>query len=73
MNSTVVSDPGQCDRGQLDALIRVGPLGDAPLVSKLVAVRFLEPVEWAGVTTVGGSNDGHSLFLASRATGALRL
>ncbi len=37
----------------LDALIRVGPLGDAPLVSKLVAVRFLEPIEREGVTTVG--------------------
>lgn len=37
----------------LDVLIRVGPLGDAPLTSKLVAVRFLEPVERDGVTTVG--------------------
>lgn len=37
----------------LDALIRVGPFGDAPLMSKLVAVRFLEPVEREGVTTVG--------------------
>ncbi len=37
----------------LDALIRVGPLGDTPLISKLVAVRFLEPVERDGVTTTG--------------------
>ncbi len=37
----------------LDALIRVGPLGDGPVVSKLVAVRFLEPVERDSVTTVG--------------------
>lgn len=37
----------------LAALIRVGPLGDVPLASKLVAVRFLEPVERDGVTTTG--------------------
>ncbi len=37
----------------LRALIRVGPLGDLPGASKLVDVRFLEPVDRGGVTTVG--------------------
>jgi hypothetical protein len=37
----------------LDALIRVGPLGDTPVFSKLVAVRFLEPIERDGEVTVG--------------------
>jgi len=37
----------------LRALIRVGPLGDLPGASKLVEVRFLEPVDRDGVTTVG--------------------
>lgn len=37
----------------LDALIRVGPRGDLPGASKLVAVRLLEPVDRDGVTTVG--------------------
>ncbi len=37
----------------LDALIRVGPFGDDPVLSKLVAVRFLEPAERDNVTTVG--------------------
>ncbi len=37
----------------LDALMRVGPFGDGLVVSKLVAVRFLEPVERDSVTTVG--------------------
>ncbi len=37
----------------LTGLMRVGPLGDLPGASKLVAVRFLEPVERGGVTTMG--------------------
>ncbi len=37
----------------LKALIRVGPLGDLPGTSKLVEVRFVEPVERDGVTTTG--------------------
>lgn len=37
----------------LRSLIRVGPLGDALGASKLVEVRFLEPVDRDGVTTVG--------------------
>ena len=37
----------------LRILIRVGPFGDALGASKLVEVRFLEPVDREGVTTVG--------------------
>lgn len=37
----------------LQAVIRVGPLGDVPGASKLVSVRFLEPIERDGVTTMG--------------------
>ena len=37
----------------LNALLHVGPLGDVPGVSKLVAVRFLEPVDREDVTTMG--------------------
>lgn len=37
----------------LTALMRVGPLGDLPVASKLVAVRFLEPVDRGEVTTMG--------------------
>lgn len=40
-------------QGGFDAVLRVGPWGDLPGAGKLVAVRFLEPVERAGVTTVG--------------------
>jgi hypothetical protein len=37
----------------LDGQIRVGPLGDLPGVSKLVRVRFLDPVQRNEVTTLG--------------------
>ena len=37
----------------LKGVIRVGPLGDVPGVSKLVAVRFLEPLDRGDVTTMG--------------------
>ena len=38
--------------GALTGLIRVGPFGDVPGVSKVVQVRFLGPVERGGATTV---------------------
>jgi hypothetical protein len=37
----------------LDGVIRVGPLGNKPGASKLVGVRFLDPVERDGVMMVG--------------------
>ncbi len=37
----------------LTALMRVGPLGDLPGASKLVAVRFLEPVDRGDRPTAG--------------------
>jgi hypothetical protein len=37
----------------LKALMRVGPLGDLPGTSKLVEVRFVDPVERDGATTTG--------------------
>ena len=38
--------------GALASLIRVGPFGDVPVVSKLVQVRSIGPVKREGVTTV---------------------
>lgn len=37
----------------LDGVIRVGPLGDMPGASKLVKVRFLDPVDHGSTMTVG--------------------
>ena len=39
-------------QGALASLVRVGPFGDVPGVSKLVRVRFIGPVKHDGVTTV---------------------
>ena len=47
---TVVSQDAY--EGALTGLIRVGPFGDVPVVSKLVQVRLLGPVERGGATTV---------------------
>ena len=47
---TVVSQDAY--EGALTGLIRVGPFGDVPGVSKLVQVRLLGPVERGGATTV---------------------
>ncbi len=47
---TVVSHDAYA--GALTGLIRVGPFGELPGVSKLVQVRFVGPVERGGVTTV---------------------
>ena len=47
---TVVSQDAY--EGALTGLIRVGPFGDAPGVSKLVQVRLLGPVERGGAMTV---------------------
>jgi hypothetical protein len=38
--------------GALTGVIRVGPFGEMPGVSKLVQVRFIGPVERGGTTTV---------------------
>jgi len=37
----------------LEAVIRVGPLGDLPGASKLVRVRLLDPVDHGDATTMG--------------------
>jgi hypothetical protein len=37
----------------LEAVIRVGPLGDLPGASKLVRVRLLDPLDRGAATTVG--------------------
>jgi hypothetical protein len=47
---TVVSQDAY--EGALASLIRVGPFGDTPGVSKLVQVRCIGPVKREGVTTV---------------------
>lgn len=47
---TVVSQDAY--QGALAGLIRVGPFGDAPGVSKVVQVRSIGPVKRDGVTTV---------------------
>jgi hypothetical protein len=47
---TVVSQDAY--EGALTGLIRVGPFGGVPGVSKLVRVRLLGPVERGGTTTV---------------------
>jgi hypothetical protein len=47
---TVVSQDAY--EGALTGLIRVGPFGNVPVVSKLVQVRLLGPVERGGATTV---------------------
>jgi hypothetical protein len=39
-------------QGALASLVRVGPFGDVPGVSKLVRLRFIGPVKHDGVTTV---------------------
>jgi hypothetical protein len=55
-----LADGGGLSRVSRDAydhgfrgLVRVGPLGAVPGASKLVEVRYLEPVDRDGVTTVG--------------------
>ncbi len=40
-------------QGGIDHLIRVGPFGDLPGVSRLVRVQFLDPVERDGSVIVG--------------------
>lgn len=37
----------------LEHVMRVGPFGDTPVVSKLVRIRFVEPVYHEGVMTLG--------------------
>lgn len=44
---------GSVYQGGMEYLLRVGPLGTAPGVSRLVHVRFTEPASRAGTMTVG--------------------
>jgi hypothetical protein len=40
-------------QGSIDLLVRVGPFGDMPGVSRLVRVQFVDPVYRDGAMTVG--------------------
>jgi hypothetical protein len=40
-------------QGGIDHLLRVGPFGDLPGVSRLVRIQFLDPVDRDGSVTVG--------------------